>query len=58
MLFFSFSKPFFKDCFLVLPCCSNDLENFAENVLHLAIDQLPVCQIQPSVNSGLRNGFF
>ena len=42
---FHFSKLFFTISFLLLPWWSNDLEleNFVENLLHLAMDQHPVC---------------
>ena len=41
--FFSFFETIFMISFLVLPWWLNDLENFVENLLHLAIDQLSVC---------------
>ena len=42
-VFFIFRSYFLTNSFLVLPWLSNDLENFVKNMLHLAIDQHPVC---------------
>ena len=41
--FFVLWNYFFTISFLVLPCWSNDLGSFVENLLHLAIDPQPVC---------------